>query len=121
MNPATARGLLARFPMRKGWTLQRSSRIAQVRYPFSNVYEDERVCTGNNILPRYKKLSAMKNFPRYLLGLPDNDDMFYSAHNQKGLDHKALLEHLKDKDPSYYYTDILVPNGRTLSDFILRR
>ena len=90
-------------------------------YPFSNVYEDERVCTGNNILPRYKKLSAMKNFPRYLLGLPDNDDMFYSAHNQKGLDHKALLEHLKDKDPSYYYTDILVPNGRTLSDFVLRR
>ena len=63
----------------------------------------------------------MKNFPRYLLGLPDNDDMFYSAHNQKGLDHKALLEHLKDKDPAYYYTDILVPNGRTLSDFILRR
>lgn len=90
-------------------------------YPFSNVYEDERVCTGNNILPRYKKLSALKNFPRYLLGLPDNDDMFYSAHNQKGLDHKALLEHLKDKDPAYYYTDILVPNGRTLSDFILRR
>lgn len=90
-------------------------------YPFSNVYEDERVCTGNNILPRYKKLSAMKNFPRYLLGLPDNDDMFYSAHNQKGLDHKALLEHLKDKDPAYYYTDILVPNGRALSDFILRR
>ena len=90
-------------------------------YPFSNVHDNERVCTGNNILPRYKKLSAMKNFPRYLLGLPDNDDMFYSAHNQKGLDHKALLEHLKDKEPSYYYTDILVPNGRTLSDFVLRR
>ena len=55
-----------------------------------------------------------------MLGLPDNDDMFYSAHNKKGLDHKALLEHLKDKNPAYYYTDILVPNGRTLSDFILR-
>ena len=39
-------------------------------YPFSNVYEDDRVCTGNNVLPRYKKLSALKNFPRYLLGLP---------------------------------------------------
>lgn len=48
-------------------------------------------------------------------------DMFNSTHNQKGLDHKALLEHLKDKDPAYYYTDILVPNGRTLSDFIFRR
>lgn len=89
-------------------------------YPFSNVYGNEMVCTGNNILPRYKKLSALKNFPRYLLGLPDNDDMFDSDRNQKGLDHKALLEHLKDKDPAYYYTDILVPNGRTLSDFIRR-
>lgn len=90
-------------------------------YPFSNVHDDERVCTGNNVLPRYKKLTAIKNFPRYLLGLPDNDDMFTSAHNRLGLDHKTLLEHLKDKDPAYYYSDILVPNGRTLGDFITRR
>ena len=90
-------------------------------YPFSNVYDDERVCTGNNVLPRYRKLTAIKNFPRYLLGLPDNDDMFTSAHNRLGLDHKALLEHLKDKDPAYYYSDILVPNRRTLGDFITRR
>ena len=90
-------------------------------YPFSNVYDDERVCTGNNVLPRYRKLTAIKNFPRYLLGLPDNDDMFTSAQNRLGLDHKALLEHLKDKDPAYYYSDILVPNRRTLGDFITRR
>ena len=90
-------------------------------YPFSNVYEDDRVCTGNNVLPCYKKLSALKNFPRYLLGLPDNDDMFVSRHNRKDLEHKELMEHLKDKDPAYYYTDILVPNGRTLGDFIIGR
>ena len=90
-------------------------------YPFSNVYEDERVCTGNNVLPRYKKLSALKNFPRFLLGLPDNDDMFDRRHNGKGLERKELMELLKDKEPAYYYTDILVPNGRTLSDFIIRR
>ena len=90
-------------------------------YPFSNVYEDDRVCTGNNVLPRYKKLSALKNFPRYLLGLPDNDDMFDRRHNRKELEHKELMELLRDKDPAYYYTDILVPNGRTLSDFISRR
>ncbi len=90
-------------------------------YPFSNVYEDDRVCTGNNVLPRYKKLSALKNFPRYLLGLPDNDDMFDRRHNRKELEHKELMELLRDKDPAYYYTDILVPNGRTLSDFINRR
>ena len=32
-----------------------------------------------------------------------------------------IMELLRDKDPAYYYTDILVPNGRTLSDFINRR
>lgn len=90
-------------------------------YPFSNVHSDSTVCTGNNVLPRYKKLSAMKNFPRYLLGLPDNDDMYECAHNRLGLFHGELLEHLKDKDPAYYYTDILVPNGKVLGDFIHRR
>ena len=37
------------------------------------------------------------------------------------LSHGELLEHLKDKDPAYYYTDILVSNGKTLGDFISRR
>ena len=90
-------------------------------YPFSNVHPDGKVCTGNNVLPRYKKISAIKNFPRYLLGLPDNDDMFDREHNKLKLSHADLLEHLKDKDPAYYYTDILVPNGRTLGEFINRR
>lgn len=90
-------------------------------YPFSNVHPDGSVCTGNNVLPRYKKLAALRNFPRYLLGLPDNDDMFSRDKNKKQLAHGELLEHLKDKDPAYYYTDILVPNGKTLGDFISRR
>ena len=90
-------------------------------YPFSNVHSDDRVCTGNNVLPRYRKISALKNFPRYLLGLPDNDDMYDREHNRLKLSHGELLEHLKDKDPTYYYTDILVSNGKTLGDFISRR
>ena len=90
-------------------------------YPFSNVHSDDRVCTGNNVLPRYRKISALKNFPRYLLGLPDNDDKYDSEHNRLKLSHGELLEHLKDKDPAYYYTDILVSNGKTLGDFISRR
>ena len=40
---------------------------------------------------------------------------------QLKLSHGELLEHLKDKDPAYYYTDILVSNGKTLGDFISRR
>ena len=87
-------------------------------YPFSNVYEDSRVCTGNNVLPRYKKQTALVNFPRYLLGIPDNDDMYSAERNKLRLGHKELMEHLKDKDPAYYYTDILIPNGKTLADFI---
>ena len=31
------------------------------------------------------------------------------------------MEHLKDKDPAYYYTDVLVPRGDTLGDFIIGR
>ena len=88
------------------------------RYPFSNVYEDSRVCTGNNVLPRYKKQAALVNFPRYLLGIPDNDDMYSAERNKLRLKHGELMEHLKDKDPAYYYTDILIPNGKTLADFI---
>lgn len=87
-------------------------------YPFSNVYEDGRVCSGNNIIPRYKKQTALRNFPRYLLGLPDNDDMYSPKNNKLGLGHRKLLEHLKDKDPAYYYSDILIPDGTTLGDFI---
>ena len=95
-----------------------NEKTTMFHYPFSNVYTDSRVCTGNNVLPRYKNRAAMRNFPRYLLGLPDNDDMFSPDRNQKRLSHKELLEHLKDKDPAYYYTDILVPNGHTLGEFI---
>ena len=69
-------------------------------YPFSNVYENGKVCSGNNILPRYRKLQALKHFPRYLLELPDNDDMYSPKNNKLGLGHKELLEHLKDKDPA---------------------
>ena len=34
------------------------------------------------------------------------------------MQYRDLLEHLKDKDSSYYYSDVLIPNGKTLKDFI---
>lgn len=88
------------------------------RYPFSNVYSDGKVCTGNNVLPKYKKLTSLRYFPRYLMELPDNDDMFSVENNKLHLNHLQLLEHLQDKDPAYYYSDILVPSGKTLKDFL---
>lgn len=98
-----------------------SPKTHMFHYPFSNVYEDGKVCSGNNVLPRYRKLQALKYFPRYLLELPDNDDMYNPAKNKLGLGHRELLEQLKDKDPAYYYSDILIPSGELLADFICRR
>lgn len=89
-------------------------------YPFSNVYDGFRVCTGNNVLPRYKSTAKLKNFPSYLLGIPDNDDYYDPGNNRKGMLHGELLEHLKDKEPAYYYSDILKPSGKTLADFMNR-
>lgn len=90
-------------------------------YPFSNVHNNGSVCTGNNNLPKYRNPLSLKHFPRYLLGLPDNDDMFNCKKNKLGLSHKQLMELLKDKDPAYYYEQILIPNGKTLREFIDRR
>ena len=83
---------------------------------------------GNVVIPgsksvahRYLIAATFVNGTTDICHLPDNDDMFDRRHNRKELEHKELMELLRDKDPAYYYTDILVPNGRTLSDFINRR
>ncbi len=88
------------------------------RYPFSNV-SDFHLCTGGNILPECKSLHTLSSLPYLILEMPNNDDHFSRMNNQMELGHRELLEHLKDKDPSYYYGNILVPNGRTLKDFIM--
>jgi hypothetical protein len=88
-------------------------------YPFSNVSEDTgSLCVGSNTMPIYKKLHKAVNLPAFLLSIPNNMDRYYSTHNKLGLDYRALMEHLKDKEPAYYYSDILIPNGKTLGNFI---
>ena len=86
-------------------------------YPFSNV-GGFHLCTGNNVLPVYKKTSALANLPGYLLQLPNNNDRFNAKNNKLNMAYRELLNHLRDKDPAYYYTDILIPSGKTLKDFI---
>lgn len=51
-------------------------------------------------------------------GIPNNMHSCHATHNQLGLEYRDLMEHLKDENPSYYYTDILIPNGWTLGKFI---
>ena len=87
-------------------------------YPFSNVYDDFRVCVGNNVMPHFKSQAQLSRFPRYLLGIPNNNDYFKASHNKLHMEYRELLEHLKDKEPAYYYTDVLIESGKTLGDFI---
>lgn len=87
-------------------------------YPFSNVSESNfSVCTGGNSLPEIKQPYSLTNMPDYILSLPDNDDRFNSSHNKLNLGHRELMEHLRDKPPEYYYTDVLIPSGKTLKNF----
>lgn len=86
-------------------------------YPFSNV-GGFRLCVGNNALPVYKRPVTLGTLPGYLLRLPNNDDSFNAKNNKLHMQYRELLNHLRDKDPAYYYTDVLISNGKTLKDFI---
>lgn len=54
------------------------------------------------------------------MSMPNNDDYYTTNNNRQKAEFRDLLEHLKDKDPSYYYSDVLIPNGDTLETFILK-
>ena len=86
-------------------------------YPFSNVNNNFSLCTGDNELPAIKSPYSLSNMPDYILSLPDNDDYFNIRNNRLQLNHRELMEHLADKSPEYYYSDILIPSGKTLADF----
>ena len=88
-------------------------------YPFSNVYSDSGICVGAaNSLPIYKAVRTLGALPYHILRLPNNDHLFSRANNRLKLPYRDLLEHLKDKEPSYYYEHILLPMYGTLQDFI---
>ena len=88
------------------------------RYPFSNVGSGGHICTGNNALPVYKDPSRLHTLAGYILRLPNNNDHFSAANNRPQAGYRDLLELLKDKTPDFYYTDILVEDGKTLNDFL---
>ena len=87
-------------------------------YPFSNVYGNNDICIGNNELPTYKDPTRIGTLADYILRMPNNNDMFHEQNNRLRLGYRDLLEHLKDKPPAYYYTDVLIPVGKKLKDFI---
>ena len=91
------------------------------RYPFSNVHGNLSVCLGNNALPVYKDPARLHTLAAYILRLPNNDDLYSEQNNRFHAGFRDLLEQMKNKTPSHYYTDVLVESGRTLKDFLARR
>jgi len=86
-------------------------------YPFSNV-SGTHICTGNNVLPKCRSLHTLTSLPYHILGMDNNNDHFRPSNNKPGLEMRDLLALLQDKQPEYYYTDILIPSKHTLGDFI---
>lgn len=88
-------------------------------YPFSNVNsENGQICTGNNALPAYPDPFRLHTLMGYILRMPNNNDYFMAAHNRLHAGYRDLLELMKDKSPGFYYSDILVEDGKTLKDFL---
>ena len=90
-------------------------------YPFSNVHGDLSICIGNNALPAYKDPARLHTLAAYLLRLPNNNDLYSKDHNKLHAEYRDLLEQMKGKEPSLYYTDILIESGQTLRQFMDRR
>lgn len=90
-------------------------------YPFSNVHRDLSICIGNNALPAYKDPARLHTLAAYLLRLPNNNDLYSKDHNKLHAEYRDLLEQMKGKEPSLYYTDILIESGQTLRQFMDRR
>ena len=79
------------------------------------------VCLGNNALPVYKDPARLHTLAAYILRMPNNNDLYSDQNNRLHAGFRDLLEQMKDKTPSHYYTDVLVGNGQTLQDFLTRR
>ena len=50
--------------------------------------------------------------------MPNNNDHYSPDNSKLNLEYRHLLEMLKDKEPNFYYSDVLIPSGKTLNDFI---
>lgn len=87
-------------------------------YPFSNVNFKGDICLGNNALPNYRNPARLHTLASYILRIPNNNDHYSTSNNKLHLEYRDLLEQMKNKDPSTYYSDVLVGTSKTLGNFI---
>lgn len=85
--------------------------------PFPNV-SGFSLCVGSNSFTGYDSLWKLHSLVYRLLKIPFADDSYNSAHSRLNLSARDLFTHLQDKTPAYYYSDVLIPSGKTLADFM---
>lgn len=86
-------------------------------YPFSNV-NGFSLCCGANSFPPIKSLHQLTGIMYFIMSMPNNNDHYRTERTQLDMEYRELLETLKDKTPEYYYSDVLISSGKTISDFI---
>ena len=91
------------------------SRLYQCPFPNVNGFS---LCVGSNQFTGYDTLRKLCGLMHRVISLPFGDDYYKPDCTRLGLPARDLFEHLKDKAPAYYYSDVLIPNGKTLTDFI---
>ncbi len=87
------------------------------RCPFPNV-NGFHLCTGSNQFTGYDTLWKLRSLPGRVISLTFGDDYYKPGCTKLDLSARDLFEHLKDKASSYYYSDVLIPMGKTVTDFI---
>ena len=85
--------------------------------PFPNV-NDFSLCVGSNAFTGYDSIRKLRTLVHHVMAVPFGDDYYRPEQTRLNLSARELFEHLKDKTPDYYYSHVLIPSGKTLSDFI---
>jgi len=124
MYPATPLpGLVFRFWLKNGDVLRTDVTAVKhspfgldestplYRYPFGNVYSDNRVCWGDNSLPRIDSSAALKGLVRLFLAAPDTGHLVGGGQNPR-----ELYELLQGQEK--FPEEMLAPLGITLGDWI---
>lgn len=96
-------------------TLRENTKL--YKYPFSNVSGFD-MCIGQNVMPKIKSLRQLNGIPYYIFSMPDNNDRYSPDRTNLNMEYRTMLEFLRDKDEKFYYENVLIPTGKTLSDFI---
>lgn len=86
-------------------------------YPFSNVHADSReICMGVNKFNKLDNLTQISSAPFYIMGLPNNDDLYKHSNNTEYLNFRDII--IRNLGKEAFDDNLLVKTGEKVADFI---